>query len=249
MINLRKSIKPISLILIVHQEAQTIEGVIKDFYEKIISKIPSSQFIVCEDGSSDGTKEILKRIKKGYHLTLNMALKKRGYTKALRDGLKMAKEKVIFFSDSDGQHEPDDFWKLYPKLKQSDMVIGWKKNRQDGWHRLLLAFIFNKLIAVYFKINLHDIDCGFRLIKKEVVDFILKKPWRLDHCVSSELAVRAKFAGFKVSEVPITHYSRKSGPSRGLPFSKLPKIIFHILKEFPNIKEDVGRYSLSRSIS
>lgn len=238
----KQPIKPISLLLVVHQEAQTIEGVIKDFYKKVISKIPGSQFIVCEDGSSDGTKEILRRIKNRYHLTLDMQTKKRGYTGALRDGLKLAKKEIIFFSDSDGQHEPNDFWKLYPKLKQSDMVIGWKKHRQDGWHRLLLALIFNKLIGIYFKVNLHDIDCGFRLIKKEVVDFILKESWRLDHCVSGELVIRAQSAGFKVTEAPITHFSRKSGPSRGLPFSKLPKIILHILKQFPNIKRDIKRF-------
>jgi len=50
---------PISLIILVHQEADVIESVIKDFYEKVTSKIPNAEFIVCEDGSTDGTKEIL----------------------------------------------------------------------------------------------------------------------------------------------------------------------------------------------
>lgn len=235
-------VKPISLILVVHQESETIENVIKDFYEKVVSKIPNSQFIICEDGSTDGTKEILSRIKDRYHLILDTREKKRGYTGAMRDGFKLAKNSIVFFSDSDGQHDPKDFWRMYPLLKQFDMVVGWKKNRHDAWYRLLMTYIFNKLINFYFRVNLHDIDCGFRLIKNEVVDFIVDQKWRLKYCVNAELTVKIQSAGFRVTEIPVSHFSRKSGNSRGLPIKRLPKIIFHILKEFPRIKQDIKKF-------
>lgn len=236
-----KALKPISLILVVHQEAETIEKVIRDFYMKVTSKIPHSQFIICEDGSTDGTKEILSRLKKIYHLTLDMHDNKRGYTNAMRDGFQLAKNPIIFFSDSDGQHDPNDFWRMYPLLKQSDMVIGWKKKRCDGWHRLLIAYIFNKLINYYFHVKFHDIDCGFRIIKKGVINCILDQKWHLKHCVNAELTVKVHAAGFKISELPISHFSRESTGSRGLPLKKLPGIIFHIIKEFPNIKQDIKK--------
>lgn len=239
-----KTVKPISLILVVHQEAETIERVIKDFYEKVISKIPNSQFIICEDGSTDGTKEILTRLKNSYHLTLDMHQKKRGYTRAMRDGFRLVRNPIIFFSDSDGQHEPNDFWRMYPLLERSDMVIGWKKKRRDAQYRLLMTYFFNKLIGFYFKVKLHDIDCGFRLMKKEVMDFILAQQWRLRDCVNAELTVKVQSAGFKVIELPITHFRRETGDSRGLPLKKLPKIILHILKEFPHIKQDIRRIKL-----
>lgn len=238
MIKVKPTVQPISLILVVHQEAETIERVIKDFYTKVTSKIPRSQFIICEDGSTDGTKEILSRLRSRYHLTLDMRQNKRGYTGAMRDGFKLAKNPIIFFSDSDGQHDPNDFWKMYRLLKHYDMVIGWKKKRHDARYRLLLTYIFNKLIGVYFRVNLHDIDCGFRLIKKEAVNFIIDQNWRLKHCTNAELTVKISSAGFKITEVPVSHFSRQSGDSRGLPISKLPKIIVDILGQFPNIKED-----------
>lgn len=241
---LKQTIKPISLILVVHQEAETIECVIKDFYKKVISNIPGSEFIICEDGSTDGTKEILVRLKNRYKLTLDMHKGKRGYTRAMRDGFRLAKNQVIFFSDSDGQHEPNDFWQMYPLLKHYDMVIGWKKSRRDAFYRLMMTYVFNKLIYFYFKIRLHDIDCGFRLIKKKVIDFILVQEWRLNHCVNAELTIRAYSAGFKITELPVTHFSRKIGSSRGLPLKKLPEIIFHILKEFPHIKQNIKRVGL-----
>lgn len=237
----KQTVRPISLILIVHQEADTIERVIKDFFEKVISKIPGSQFIICEDGSTDGTKETLTRLKGYYRLTLDMRQEKRGYTRAMRDGFRLAKNSVIFFSDSDGQQEPNDFWRMYPHLKTSDMVIGWKKKRRDAWYRLLMTYVFNRLIGLYFNVRLHDIDCGFRLMKKEVIDFILTQEWRLKHCVNAELTVKVQYAGFKVTELPVAHFSRKVGESRGLPLKKLPKIILHILEEFPHIKRDISR--------
>lgn len=231
-------VKPISLILVVHQEAETIERVIKDFYRKVISKIPNSQFIICEDGSTDGTKRILAQLRDRYHLTLDMRQEKRGYTGAMRDGFRLAKNPVIFFSDSDGQHNPNDFWQMYPLLRKYDLVIGWKTKRRDSWYRLLITYFFNKLIGFYFKIKLHDIDCGFRLIKKEVIDFIIDQRWHLKHCVNAELTVKIYSSGFRITEIPVSHFSREAGDSRGLPVKKLPKIIFHILKEFPHIKQE-----------
>lgn len=246
MSKVKQVVKPISLILVVHQEAETIERVIKDFYEKVISRIPKSQFIICEDGSKDGTKEILAQLKNRYHLTLDMHQEKRGYTGAMRDGFRLARNPIIFFSDSDGQHEPNDFWRMYPLLEQFDMVIGWKRKRLDAWYRLLITYFFNKLVGLYFKVSLHDIDCGFRLIKKEVIDFILAQEWHLKHCVNAELTVKIQSAGFRITEIPISHFSRKAGDSRGLPVKKLPKIIFHILKEFPHIKQDTEKLSAVR---
>src|SRR3989344_7165373 len=173
-----ETIKPISLIIVVHQEAESIEHVVKEFYEKVTSKIPGSEFIVCEDGSTDGTKEILSKIKDAYHLTLDMREGKRGYTNAMRDGLRAAKNPVIFFSDSDGKHDPEDFWKMYESLLDYDMVVGWKKGRNDAFYRLVLTGVFNRIIGWDFGVKLHDTNCGFRLMNRKVVDFLLRQEWR-----------------------------------------------------------------------
>lgn len=231
--------KPISLIILVHQEAESIEQVVKEFYEKVTSKLPGSEFIVCEDGSTDGTKEILLRLKNKYQLTLDLRAEKRGYTNAMRDGFAAARHSVIFFSDSDGQHDPADFWKMYEKLSDYDMVVGWKKNRQDAWYRLVLTRVFNRFISWYFKVELRDANCGFRVMNEQVVDFLLKQDWRLQYGNSAELTIKASRGGFKVTEMPVSHFPRRFGISRGLPVKKLPQIIIHILKNFPLIKSDL----------
>ncbi len=241
----QKSIQPISLVLVVHQEAESIEQVIKEFYEKVTSKIPGSECIICEDGSTDGTKDILRRIKDSYRLTLDMREGKRGYTNAMRDGLQAAKKPVIFFSDSDGQHDPADFWNMYEKLSAADMVVGWKKERKDALYRLILTYVFNAFIGWYFNVRLHDANCGFRLMRRELVTFLLKQEWLLHYCNNAELSVKAVYGGFRVVEVPVSHFPRRFGISRGLPVKKLPKIIVHILKNFWQIKKNLPRKMVS----
>lgn len=232
------SIKPISLIILVHQEAEVIEQVVKDFYEKVVSKIPGSEFIVCEDGSTDGTKEILRRIEKKYNLTLHIGKEKRGYTQAMKESFRLAKNDIIFFSDSDGQHDPNDFWKMYELMENNDMVVGWKKDRKDGILRQILTNGYNKIIGMYFGVGLHDIDCGFRLMNRRVSNFLLGQDWHLKHCISSELTIKAIKAGARVTEIPVKHFAREFGDSRGLPLKKLPNIVYTILKTFKKIKHD-----------
>ena len=79
-------------------------------------------------------------------------------------------------------------------------------------------------------------------MKKEVVDDLLKRNWHLNYCISSELTVRAFWGGFRIAEVPVLHRERKFGDSRGLPFKKLPGIIFHILGKFKAIKKDIKSF-------
>lgn len=232
-------VKPISLILLVHQEADIIEGVIQNFHEQVISRIPNSEFIVFEDGSTDGTKTILKNIKEKYGLRLNLEEKRRGYTTAMREAFASASKEIIFFSDSDGQHDPSNFWLLYPMLNNYDAVIGWKQQRRDGMMRNTLSTIYNWLISILFRIHLHDIDCGFRLMTKQVVNVLLASQWRLQYCIGSELVIKAASYGFKITEVPIQHRERQFGASRGLPTKKLPRIVIKILRGLMDIKRDL----------
>jgi glycosyltransferase involved in cell wall biosynthesis len=236
----KEKISPISLVILVHQEADLIESVISDFYQKVVSKIPGSEFIVCEDGSTDGTKEILERIKFKYNLTLYMGNERRGYTLALREALSKATKPIIFFSDSDGQHDPDDFWIMLNKLGENDEVVGYKQARKDGFIRLVTTKIFNKIFNLYFKIPLHDINCGFRVMKKSLVDYLLRQPWYLKYCINAELTARSIYAGFKIVETPVKHFARIGGVSRGLPMNKLPNVVGHILKMLPKIKKEIS---------
>jgi len=231
--------------MLVYNEAGTIEPVIRSYYDKVISRIPGSEFIIAEDGSTDGTKDILLKLSKELPLKLIIGPERKGYAQAFRDALGLPKNEIIFLSDSGGKHDPEDFWKLYETIGKAEMVVGVKTNRQDSWFRKLLTWGYNKVINAYFAASFHDIDCGFRLVKKEALSAVLKDPWIFKELISSEFSLRIAGLGYKIKEVPVSYASRQ-GPSRGLPLKKIPKAIFQVLSSFPKLKKAIAKARIER---
>jgi len=228
--------KKITIIVPVHNEAGTIEHVVRDFYEKIAGKMPHAQFVIAEDGSTDGTKEILKKLQKELPFTLVSTATRKGYSKAFYDVLKLARTELVFFSDSDGQHEPSDVYKLLEKIGEYDIVGGYKHPRRDPAHRVILSRGYNFLIRFLFGLNMRDIDSGFKVIKKTVIDDVLKNPLRFDCCVMSEFVLKAHLSGYKITEVPVSHYPRKAGSSTIFTPGRLPGIIASVLRGLLELK-------------
>lgn len=226
----------ISLVIPVYNEHEVIEKVINDFYTKVISKLPSSEFIIAEDGSNDGTKDILKKVSEEIPITLIMGENRKGYTKAVKDALKLPKTDLIFFSDSDGQQEPDDLWLLLENIKDNDIVVGYKYPRNDPFLRVLISKIYQVVNFILFGIKLHDINCGYRLIRRNVIDDILEDINLLPNFVSSEFILRAYLKGYRIKEVPVRHYPREFGESRGLPWKKIPIEVLKLLSGLFKLK-------------
>ena len=204
--------KSVSLVMPVYNEAEVIQDVVIK-YAKVLKKIPGSEFVICEDGSTDGTKEILQRLKKKYQLTLYQSPKRKGAVKGFLNSLTHAKKDIIWFSDSDNTHDPSDVFRLLKKLDGFDMVIGRKFPRKDPAYRLFVSWGLNTFINVLFGTRFHDINSGFRLIKKELLN---------EH-------------GHTVTEVPVSHYYRH-GSSRAIDPKKLPSLAWGILTAMLHIR-------------
>ena len=227
----------ISLIIPVYNEAEVIERVVRDFHNEVISKIPESEFIVAEDGSTDGTKEILKKLEKEISFTFISGDGRKGYSGAVKDALKLGKNELIFFSDSDGQQDPKDYWKIREYIDEYDVIIGYKHPRVDPFFRVFISKIFQQVIKFIFGIKFRDINCGFRLIKKKVVDDIIDDMGTTDF-FSTEFIIRANNKGYKIKEIPVNHFKRE-GESRGLPTKELPKSIFKLVCNLLSLKKEL----------
>ncbi|MFQ5827708.1 MAG: glycosyltransferase family 2 protein [Candidatus Methylomirabilia bacterium] len=225
-------IGPISLVILAHNEAEVIEQVVRDYHAEVISRLPGSEFIIVEDGSRDRTWEILQGLRGELGLTVIHREERRGYTAALKEALSLPKHDVIFFSDSDGQHDPRDFWRLAKRIPYCDLVIGFKQPRRDPLYRLLMSRVFNILIGFVFKLRLRDINCGFRLMRRELVDELVRDDWQMKACIATELSIRAFYKGYRIDEVPVRHRPRPFGESRGLPLRQIPRSVIHVLREF-----------------
>lgn len=230
--------KPISIVILAHNEVEIIEDVIHEFYNKIIKKIPGSELIIAEDGSTDGTKEILSKMQDELiSLRWVEGKEKLGYVNAFKVAMRLPKNDIILYCDCSGKHDPNDFWKMYDIIDECHMVVGYKVNRADPAYRVLIGRIFNLFVRLYFKVPFIDIDCPLRLFKKEQFNKISSEKWIEKNLINFEITLRFYFSNYIVRQVPVKHFPRKYGKSRGLPLKKIPSVIINVLRNFPKLKK------------
>ncbi len=229
----------ISVVFPVYNEAYIIEKTVKSYYNELKDRI-DFEMIVVEDGSNDGTKEILKKLQKEMNIKVYMSSKRKGYQKAVIDSLKYAKNDWIFLVDSDYQFDPIDFWKLIPHMKRYDIILGKKERRRDPIYRIWLSKGFNFLLRLLFNVPYRDMDTGFRLLNKKVLDAVVKDI----HCLkyfTSELVIRSNKKGYKIKEVPVIHFKRKKGSTNVFPIRKIPFVVVEELVGLFKLYSDLKR--------
>ncbi|MEM3703176.1 MAG: glycosyltransferase family 2 protein [Candidatus Bathyarchaeia archaeon] len=226
-----QQIKPeISLLLPVYNEAETIEAVISEFYNEICSQIPM-EIVVAEDGSTDGTKEILRNLAQKIPMKLILGEKRKGYSKGLIDGLSNVDTEYVVFVDSDGQHLARDFWKLYNLKDEWDIISGWRVKRADGFHRKVMSGVFQLMAKILFKLPpFRDITAPYRLVRTKVAKEIASEFKYMNESFWTEFTIRAYKRGFSVTEIPVAHKSRKHGSTNVYKPKKLLKIVFSQFK-------------------
>ena len=244
-----RKMESVSIVIPVYNEAGVIAQVIQGFYDRIMKSYPQVRLIVAEDGSVDGTKQILQRLSQQIPFELVTGETRKGYTQAFKDALGLVKTALVFFSDSDGQHDPADFFKLLDEFERHDIVSGFKCPRRDPFHRILLSWGYNTLIWSLFGLKMRDIDSGFKLIRQEVIHEVLPEVKDLKHCVMSEFILKAHLRGYRIKEIPVRHYPRPNGTTNLFQPHKLPGIVFNLIKGLINIRCRYSRLSRVRQKS
>jgi len=228
----------ISIVFPVYNEETVVETTISSYYNEFNNRL-KFEMIVKEDGSTDNTKKILRGLAKKYHIRLFMSDARKGYQWSVTEAIKHARYEWIFLVDSDWQYRPYDFWKLAPYMKSYDIILGQRVKRMDPWHRLLMSKGFNFLIRILFHLPYRDIEPGYRLIRKSVLNKIIPDIKFLSF-LTSELVIRANRLGYKIIEVPVDHFKRKEGTTNVFKFYKLPSIV---LREF------IGLFKLKHELT
>jgi glycosyltransferase involved in cell wall biosynthesis len=231
--------EPVSVIINVFNEGDTIDHEVRDIHAKIISKIPGSELIIAEDGSNDGTHEIIQGLAKELpNVIHSTSIERKGYTKAFRDAVNLAKNPWVFFSDTGGKNDFADFYKLYEIRKGADLVIGTRHGRTDQLYRQALTWGYNKLLRLYFGVGVTDADSGFRLYNTALLKQVANQQWVFKNLISSEIVIRLHFMKAVIIETPVLYRQRK-GVSRGLPPKKIPSVILDSIKKIPELKKAV----------
>lgn len=233
---------PVALLMPVHNEAATIERTVMEFYNVIGSYFPL-EIVLSEDGSKDSTREVIGKLCEEIPLKAILSPSRKGYAGGIIDGLKLVKAEYVLITDSDGQHDPRDFWKLWKLRTKYDIVSGWRKERADGFHRKVMSKVFQLMIKHAFDLpNLKDITAPFKLMKTEIAREIANECKYMSESFWNEFTVRAYIRGYKIIEIPVRHRKRAdNGHTRVYKPWKIPKIALAQLTALFKLKVDVGR--------
>jgi glycosyltransferase involved in cell wall biosynthesis len=186
----------------------------------------TAEIIYVDDGSSDGSLNMLREIARLDDRVRVVALKRNyGQTAAMAAGIDAAQGDVLIPMDADLQNDPADIIRLLDKMAEGyDVVSGWRKNRQDKMiTRKIPSMIANRLISWIGGVPLHDYGCSLKAYRRESLEDV-----KLYGEMHRFIPIYAAWAGARVTEIPVTHHPRTMGQSKyGL--SRTVKVIFDLI--------------------
>lgn len=213
----------LEIFLPVYNEAESIEATIREIYNEI-SKTLRVRFIICEDGSRDGTKEILLSLAKELPLRLDLSEARRGYSRAVRDGMNILDSNYLLCLDSDGQCDPKDFWRLWEGRNSADLLMGWRVDRQDTLTRKAFSRFFYLIYQSVFHTPVHDPSCPYILVNAGVVRAVCPQLGAMEQGFWWEFVARVHRNGFSIREFPVHHRLRAAGVTQVYKWKKMPGI-------------------------
>lgn len=217
-----------------YNEAENIERAVESARKALHECGREYEIIVVDDGSVDGTGEMLEAMERaGNDLRVIHHRPNLGYGASLRDGFAAARMPLVFYTDSDNQFDVSEISLLLPHIDAHKLVIGWRIDRKDKRIRKIFAWGFNRLVRLVFDLRVRDIDCAFKLFRREIFDEIKMESKK--YFVDGEILVKARALGFPVKEVGVRHFPRTAG------FAKVRmSAIFSTLVEMRMIKRSLA---------
>lgn len=218
--------KSISYFCPVFNEQENLERAISSVLPVLNESGALFEIIIVDNGSSDKTPQIADRLAQIYpQIKVIHHASNREYGGALKSGFMNAANEIVAYTDSDNQYDFNDFKKMLPYLDSYDLVMGVREHRHDCAYRKIQSAIFGLLLKILFGLNAKDINCSFKVYKKEVLDNIVI--CSNSAFIDAEMYIKAKKKGYKICEVAVRHFPRQAGKATGAK----PLVVFLTIKE------------------
>jgi glycosyltransferase involved in cell wall biosynthesis len=226
----------LSVFLPSHNEEGNVERVVAGYLAECPRVAADYEVIVVDDGSRDRTGEIADRLAAAdVHVKVVHHPVNRGYGGAVISGIRAATQPYVLLSDGDGQFDPADVELMIPFVPEYDVVAGRRAHRADGLIRRLNGKAWTTLVRLLLGITISDIDCGFKLFKREKLDGMELRAHGA--MISTELMARLAGRGAKVKEVDVAHLPRLTGEQSGANLKVVTrafKELFALYRELKN---------------
>jgi glycosyltransferase involved in cell wall biosynthesis len=198
-----------------YNDAPSLPDLLRKTFAVLEANVADFEVIAVNDGSYDDTAQVLESLaaELGPRLRIVTHSENRGYGGALRSGFAAARKDFVFYTDGDGQYDPGELPRLLELVgPATGLVNGYKLERHDPAHRIWIGAIYNFCARLLFGIRIRDIDCDYRLIRRELLDKIQLTSTSGTICV--ELVRKLELSGCEVAEVGVHHYARRHGSSQ-----------------------------------
>jgi glycosyltransferase involved in cell wall biosynthesis len=204
----------VSAFLPAYNDAQSLPRLVEQTLDVLEHHTSSYELIVVNDGSTDNTAKVLEPLQQlhGPQLRVITHSTNRGYGAALWSGFQAATKELVFYTDGDAQYDVGELPHLLDQMTlEVGLVNGYKVRRGDSLYRLIAGAIYNCLVRWLFHIQIKDVDCDFRLIKRSLLSSFELRSTSGAVCV--ELVRKLELTRCVVVEVPVRHYPRLYGHS------------------------------------
>lgn len=209
---------------LVLEAIKTLNGLVQEY-----------EIVIIDDGSTDKTGLIADRISREHESVRVVHHKRnRGYGAALISGFDSAKHEWVFFTDGDRQFLVSEIALLLSELDDYDLIIGYRKARQDPWYRILYGQSWTRLVRLLFGLQVRDINCAFKLVRNQILRGIVLHS--SGAVINTELLVRTKLSGATMKQVGVSHRPRMLGRQTG----GSPKVIFKAFVELFRLWKEVN---------
>ena len=234
-----KIIEELSVFFPTYNEEDSIRTTVEEARKVLEAIADRWEIIIVNDGSSDRTGEIAQKLSekdKGIRV-INHA-PNRGYGAALKSGFYNSKYSWIAFTDSDGQFDFSEVTNFIRKQRETgaDLVIGYYKKRRVSFSKIVTSKLWEFVVFILFGLKARDIDCGFKFISKKVINTIPRLESERGAFISSEFLIKARKSGFKIVEIPVTHYPRIKGAGTGRKLNVIVKSFVDLFRLWKKLR-------------
>lgn len=224
-----KKLPELSIFFPFWNEEKNVEDIVSSAIPVAEDNAAKWEIIIVDDGSADNTRlEAEKIVEKNKNIRLISHQPNRGYGAALKEGFENAKYDYVVFTDGDGQFDFSEITKFVDEIENYDMVIGYRKKRQD--HNLVKRLMLMNLLKAWdftlFGFLFRDIDCGFKMFTRHALKEIM--PLRSEGAmITTEILAKAVRKKLRIKQIEVSHFQRQFGRQTG---ANIPVIVRAVLE-------------------
>ena len=222
----------------VNEEKNILQTVIKA--REVLVKIADKwEIIIINDGSSDQTQIIADKLAgDDDRIKVINHSQNKGYGAAFKSGVYAAQFAWIAFTDSDGQFDFSEITTLIQRQNQTkaDVIVGYYLSRKVSFSRKINTFFWQLVVNLLFDLHLRDIDCGFKLFRKKVIETIPQLESERGAFISSEFLIKAQNQGFQIVEIGVHHFPRKEGVATGAKLNVIVKSFIDLFRLWKKLR-------------